>query len=151
MASPIATIHTQVVRAVLLVSHSKEGMTMADDIAMNINSNDLVIRDGDIFLIDNAERVAQQILITLRFWYGEWFLNTTEGVPYLEYILVKNPNLAHVRQILTEAIESVPGVVSLDSMDIDFDRQGRTLAVEYSATTDFGLLTRREVLGYVRD
>lgn len=124
---------------------------MADDIAMNINSNDLVIRDGDIFLIDNAERVAQQILITLRFWYGEWFLNTTEGVPYLEYILVKNPNLAHVRQILTEAIESVPGVVSLDSMDIDFDRQGRTLAVEYSATTDFGLLTRREILGYSRE
>jgi hypothetical protein len=151
MASPIATIHTQVVRAVLLVSHSKEGMTMADDIAMNINSNDLVIRDGDIFLIDNAERVAQQILITLRFWYGEWFLNTTEGVPYLEYILVKNPNLSHVRQILTEAIESVPGVVSLDSMEIDFDRQGRTLAVDYSTTTDFGLLTRREVLGYVRD
>lgn len=124
---------------------------MADDLAMNINSNDLVIRDGDIFLIDNAERVAQQILITLRFWYGEWFLNTTEGVPYLEYILVKNPNLTHARQILTEAIESVPGVVSLDSMDIDFDRQGRTLAVEYSATTDFGLLTRREILGYSRE
>lgn len=124
---------------------------MADDIAMHINSNDLVLRDGDIFLIDDAERVAQQVLITLRFWYGEWFLNTTEGVPYLEYILVKNPNLAHVRQILTEAIESVPGVVSLDSMDIDFDRQGRTLVVEYSATTDFGLLTRREILGYSRE
>jgi hypothetical protein len=124
---------------------------MAEDIAMNVNSNDLIVKDGDLMLIDNAERVAQQILITIRFWYGEWFLNTTEGVPYLEYILVKNPNLAHVRQILTEAIESVPGVVSLDSMEINFDRQGRTLAVDYSVTTGFGLLTRREVLGYVRD
>lgn len=124
---------------------------MAEDIAMNVNTNDLIVKDGDLMLIDNAERVAQQILITLRFWYGEWFLNTTEGVPYLEYILVKNPNLAHVRQILTEAIESVPGVVSLDSMDFEYDRQGRTLAVDYSATTDFGLLTRREVLGYARN
>jgi hypothetical protein len=124
---------------------------MAEDIAMNVNSNDLVVKDGDLMLIDNAERVAQQILITLRFWYGEWFLNTTEGVPYLEYILVKNPNLAHVRQVLTEAIGSVPGVVSLDSMDFEYDRQGRTLAVDYSATTDYGLLTRREVLGYGRN
>lgn len=124
---------------------------MAEDIAMNVNTNDLIVKDGDLMLIDNAERVAQQILITLRFWYGEWFLNTTEGVPYLEYILVKNPNLAHVRQVLTEAIESVPGVVSLDSMDFEYDRQGRTLAVDYSATTDYGLLTRREVLGYARN
>jgi hypothetical protein len=124
---------------------------MAEDIAMNVNSNDLIVKDGDLMLIDNAERVAQQILITLRFWYGEWFLNTAEGVPYLEYILVKNPNLAHVRQVLTEAIESVPGVVSLDSMDFEYDRQGRTLAVDYSATTDYGLLTRREVLGYGRN
>jgi hypothetical protein len=124
---------------------------MAEDIAMNVNSNDLIVKDGDLMLLDNAERVAQQILITLRFWYGEWFLNTAEGVPYLEYILVKNPNLAHVRQVLTEAIESVPGVVSLDSMDFEYDRQGRTLAVDYSATTDYGLLTRREVLGYGRN
>jgi hypothetical protein len=53
--------------------------------------------------------------------------------------------------VLTEAIESVPGVVSLDSMGIEYDRQGRTLAVDYSATTDYGLLTRREVLGYGRN
>ena len=121
---------------------------MAEDIAMNINTNDLVLQDGDLLLIDNAERCAQQILISLRFWYGEWFLNTTEGVPYLEYILIKNPNIAHVRQVLTEAIEQVEGVQSVDSMTIDFDRQGRRLAVDYAVTTNYGLITRKEVLGY---
>ena len=121
---------------------------MADDIAMNVNSNDLILKDGDLLIIDNAERVAQQILISLRFWLGEWFLNETEGVPYLEYILVKNPNINHGRQILTETIEAVPGVVSVDSMTIDFDQKGRQLAVDYSATTDFGLLTKRVILGY---
>ena len=121
---------------------------MADDIAMNVNSNDLILKDGDLLIIDDAERIAQMILISLRFWYGEWFLNETEGVPYLEYILVKNPNINHVRQILTETIEAVPGVVSVDSMTIDFDQKGRQLAVDYSATTDFGLLTKRVILGY---
>lgn len=118
------------------------------DLAENIATGDLILQDNDLMIIDNAERVAQQILITLRFWYGEWFLDTTQGVPYLEYILVKNPNINHVRQILTEAILSVEGVQTIDEMTLDFDQRNRRLYVEYTATTDYGLLTRREVLGY---
>ncbi len=118
------------------------------DLAENIATGDLILQDNDLMIIDNAERVAQQILITLRFWYGEWFLDTTQGVPYLEYVLVKNPNINHVRQILTEAILSVEGVQTIDDMTLDFDQKNRRLYVEYTATTDYGLLTRREVLGY---
>lgn len=121
---------------------------MANDLAENIATGDLLLRDNDLMLIDNAERVAQQILITLRFWLGEWFLDTTQGVPYLEYILIKNPNLSHIRQIFTEAIESVEGVQSIDDMILDFDERNRRLIVEYTATTEYGLLTRKEVLGY---
>ena len=118
------------------------------DLAENIATGDLLMRDYDLLIIDNAERVAQQILITLRFWLGEWFLDTTQGVPYLEYILVKNPNENHIRQILTEAILSVEGVQTLNDMELDFDVRERKLAVAYTATTDYGLVTRREVLGY---
>ena len=62
---------------------------MAYDIALNTANNDLVIKNNDLILIDNAERIAQQVLITLRFWLNEWFLDTRQGIPYLEYILVK--------------------------------------------------------------
>lgn len=118
------------------------------DLAENIATGDFILQDNDLMIIDNAERVAQQILITLRFWLGEWFLDTTQGVPYLEYILVKNPNINHVRQILTEAILSVEGVQTINDMTLDFDQRNRRLYVDYTATTDYGLLTRREVLGY---
>ena len=121
------------------------------DVAMDINTNDIVLQDGDIMMIDNAERVAQQIAITFRFWYGEWFLNTTEGTPYLEYILVKQPNMAHIRQILTEQIQSVEGVKAVSDMELTFDQRERSLTVEYTADTDYGLITRKEVLGYGRD
>lgn len=123
---------------------------MAYDIAEDINTSDIVLQNGDIMMIDNAERVAQQILITLRFWLGEWFLNTTDGVPYLEYILIKRPNLSHIQQILTEQIQSVEGVKAVTAMTLDFDQQARKLYVDYTATTDYGLLTRKEVLGYGR-
>lgn len=121
---------------------------MAYDIALNIASNDLVIKNNDLILIDNAERVAQQVLITLRFWLGEWFLDTREGVPYLEYILVKNPNMSHIKQILTEKIKSVDGVNSIVSLNFDFRRIRRELYVDFEINTDYGLITERAVLGY---
>lgn len=129
-------------------NRSKEGDLLAYDIALNIASNDLVIKNNDLILIDNAERVAQQVLITLRFWLGEWFLDTREGVPYLEYVLVKNPNMNHIRQILAEKIQSVEGVNNIVSLDFDFRRITRELYVNFEIDTDYGLVTERVVLGY---
>ena len=118
---------------------------------MDVNTNDIILQDNDCMMIDNAERVAQQILITLRFWYGEWFLNTTDGVPYLEYILVKQPNMAHIRQILTEQIQSVEGVKVVTDMELTFDQRERSLLVEYTADTDYGLVTDKAILGYNKE
>ena len=124
---------------------------MPHDLAMDMATGDLVLRDGDILLIDNAERVAQQILITLRFWLDEWFLDAKDGIPYLEYVLVKSPNLLHIRQIFTEAMEKVDGVKRVEEMNLAFDVKNRSLRVDYEASTDYGLITRREVLGYGRN
>lgn len=100
---------------------------MAYDLAMDMSTGDLVLKDGDLLLIDNAERVMQQVLISLREWLGEWFLNTRDGVPYLEYILVKNPNENHIRQVLSDAILVVEGVESITSMGF-YLQQGITHA-----------------------
>lgn len=121
---------------------------MAYDLAMNVQTGDLVVRNGDLMIVSNGERVAQQVLITLREWLGEWFLKTSDGVPYLEYILVKNPNEAHVRQILSEAIQSVEGVKGVTELEFAFNRILRTLTVSYEIATDYGFITKKEVLGY---
>ena len=123
---------------------------MAYDLAMNVQTGDLVVQNGDLMIVSNGERVAQQALITLREWLGEWFLKTSDGVPYLEYILVKNPNEAHVRQILTEAIENVEGVKKVTELEFVFNRILRTLTVSYEIATDYGFITKKEVLGYGR-
>ena len=125
-------------------------MDMAYDLAMNVQTGDLVVRNGDLMIVNNGERVAQQVLITLREWLGEWFLKTSDGVPYLEYILVKNPNEAHVRQVLSEAIQSVEGVKGVTELEFTFNRILRTLTVSYEIDTDYGFITKKEVLGYGR-
>ena len=118
------------------------------DLALNVDSWDLVLQGNDLLLIDNAERIGQQIKITLQFWFKEWFLDTTKGIPYLEYICVKNPNLQHIRQIFREAIQSVPGVDSVTQLTLNVNAKERILTVNYTANTSAGLLTRRELLGY---
>lgn len=123
---------------------------MAYDLAMNVQTGDLVVQNGDLMIVSNGERVAQQVLITLREWLGEWFLKTSDGVPYLEYILVKNPNEAHVRQVLSEAIQSVDGVKGVTELEFAFNRILRTLTVSYEIATDYGFITKKEVLGYGR-
>ena len=118
------------------------------DLALNVDSWDLVFENNDLLLIDNAERIGQQIKITLQFWFKEWFLDTTQGIPYLEHICVKNPNLQHIRQIFRTAIQSVPGVDSVTELTLSVNAKERILSVTYTANTSAGLLTRRELLGY---
>lgn len=121
-------------------------MTMLD-LALNAKTHDLAL-DGDVLFIDNVERVAQQIKIQLLTLMGEWFLDITHGVPYLEYILVKNPNFTLIRDIFREQILKVDGVTNLVSIDIDYDSATRKMSLAYEAETEYGMITRKEVLGY---
>lgn len=119
------------------------------DLALSAKTHDLILdSSGDLILIDNAERVAQQIKITLLLFKGEWFLNTAAGMPYFEEILVKNPNLAHVKQKIYKAIMSVLGVTSVDYLDLAVDPLTRRLKVRYAATTSYGRVEKLEDMDY---
>lgn len=118
------------------------------DLGLNAKTHDLIIDNGDLIVIDNAERVAQQIKIQLLTWAGEWFLDTRHGVPYLDYILVKNPNMELISSIFREQIMSVDDVDSVNSLEINYNAQTRTMEVEYEASTTYGLVRRKEKLGY---
>jgi hypothetical protein len=120
------------------------------DIALHAATHDLLLAEGDLVLIGHAERVAQEIKVELLTWLGEWFLDTRRGLPYLERILVKNPNLEIVRQICIGKILQVPDVAKVEKMSLAVDAKTRTLTVDYVAYTDYGLVSRKEALGYGR-
>ena len=119
---------------------------MAYDIALNAKTHDIAVDSGNIRLIDNKERIAQQLRITPWEWLGEWFLDARDGVPYREYILVKNPNMKHIRQVLSEHIMKVEGVNRIDELNLKYDPQSRTVMVDLAVDTDEGQITRTEVL-----
>lgn len=121
---------------------------MSHDLAVGRVNHDLIFRllyrdltgiaRYSIMTIDGADKVAQQVKMTLLAWLGEWFLDNRFGVPYLEDILIKNPRLTSVESILRAKIMSVPDVKRITFFAMDFDRKRRTLIVEFHCITELG-------------
>ena len=96
----------------------------------NPNVGDLRLTDGQITLTpDLKTAVAQHIAIRLRMFFGEWFLDTAEGVPYFELILVKNPNLSQISDVFRTVILETPGVAGVDRLALEHDTATRVLTV----------------------
>ena len=102
---------------------------MSIDIKLDPLTHDIALsKTNDLVLIDGAERIRQQIKVTLLTFFGEWFLDTTFGIPYLEIILIKNPRRAEIENVLRQKVRDVPGVSAVPSVEIEVDaetRQGR--------------------------
>jgi hypothetical protein len=101
---------------------------------------DLALEAGDLKLVDGLDAIAQDIQIRLRTFKGGWFLDERVGVPYYEDILVKNPNLAHIRSLYRKAIVETPGVVELLELELALDDANRQLTVSFKALTEAGPL-----------
>jgi hypothetical protein len=126
---------------------------MALDLALGRKTHDLVFSTPtqpgtgfDLILIDNAERVAQQIKVTLLAFLGEWFLDVSWGTPYLEYILIKSARRGVIESVLRARITAVPDVRRVTSLTLQMDTVLRRLQVTFEADTRLGLINRSVIL-----
>lgn len=114
---------------------------MSYDIQLDRDTHDLVIDagTGDIQLLNGPRRIAQQIKVTLLAFLGEWFLDTSFGVPYLDEVMVKNPRIGTLQAIFRAKIIDVPGVSRVRRLSFDLNRATRALSVTFEAETLEGL------------
>ena len=109
------------------------------DIALSSN-HDLDTSSLDLKLVDKAEQVRQQLLIKLKLWQGEWFLDTEFGTPYLQQILGKQLTMSGAIVALRKSILEVQGVTKIMAFDYQFDRANRTIKVQFTANTPYGIV-----------
>jgi hypothetical protein len=101
-------------------------------------TGDFDLSTGTIVLTtDKATEYRQKMQARLSAFQGEWRYDLASGLPWYEKILIKNPKLADVREILKRAILSVPGTVSVTFTSFNFDAGTRTLSIAFRTTTDF--------------
>jgi hypothetical protein len=102
----------------------------AATLAFDPTTNDLALSGLKILRGDAA--IAQKVKQRLRFYQGEWFLDTRLGVPYIQVIFPTKPvSIPALQAIFRRVLLSVPQIVSVQSLDIALD------PVERSGTIDF--------------
>lgn len=92
---------------------------------------DLLFDDTGDIIITNS--VRQAIIIRLRWFLGEWRLGPLLGVPYYEDVLVKNPNLARIKQIFRDAILEVEEVDDATVLNFKMNNRTRNAALSFEA------------------
>ncbi len=97
------------------------------DMALNADESDFV------FVTDSAA-VLQQIKNGVQIFFKSWHYDQTKGLTYQEDILVNNPDLRLIRTIYWAFLASVPGVTSVDQVNLSLDRVARILYVKFIVT-----------------
>lgn len=103
-------------------------------LALN-NNNDLYFTNYALtFTTNKADEILQRVKVRLRFFEGEWFLNTAHGVPYFEKIIGQKPaNLNIINDIFINELLDVDGVLSVIESELDFDSVNRKLLFSFRA------------------
>ncbi|PIV98553.1 MAG: hypothetical protein COW42_13935 [Deltaproteobacteria bacterium CG17_big_fil_post_rev_8_21_14_2_50_63_7] len=109
------------------------------DLLLGTASHDLELSaDGDLQLVDEAEEVGQAAAITLDTQRGEWIYDLSFGVPWLEQILRKAPDLDTVRAVFVSTLLAVPGVNRIVKLELELDPTTRHLTATGEVDTVFG-------------
>lgn len=96
-------------------------------------TGDLEIRNNNINMIKGKDEVLQQLRLIFRSNQGEWYFNPEYGLNY-DNILSKKPNLDLIRDEIKNGLSQCSKVMSIDYVNVDFDRSSRRLTIDFQAT-----------------
>ena len=118
---------------------------MAQDFFLDPTTDDWALENGTTIRLCASEQelTRQLLLINLSLFFGEWFANTTIGIPYFESIFGKNTQNA-TDAIFRSAIRNTVGVISitkfLSSVSTD-----RIYTLNFSVLSESGPIQNIEV------
>lgn len=98
---------------------------MAATLELDTATWDLTLdTSGNIAMLSGADALAQDAATAIRLFLGEYYWDTTVGVPYLTEILGQSPPLALLKQQLIDAALTVDGLASAQVFISGFDNRG---------------------------
>ena len=109
-------------------------------------NGDMVMGHGNAdYLKDSPECVAQAVVTRLYLLRGEWFLDLTEGTPYVPAIFGKHTRESYDFAIRLRILET-EGVTEIVEYESLYDGERRGLTVNARIDTVYGPATVQEVL-----
>lgn len=106
-------------------------------LALDPATGDLLVSRGRLVVISGAAALRQRLQMRLKLWAGEWFADTSVGVPWLLFLGVKGSQ-ALAESTLRRAITTCPGVASLDAFAFTVNARTRSAALSFRVTAQTG-------------
>lgn len=106
---------------------------IAGDMALNEDETDAEFVDG-------AASTLQEIKVGAQIFEGSYRFDKTKGLPYLDDVFVKNPDLRLIRIIFYAFLSGITGVTEVETINLRVDAQARILYVQFKVHSDSGVL-----------
>lgn len=108
-------------------------------LAIDPATNDIYLADdGNLAFVHEAEAVGQHVRQRLKTFEGEWFLDTTAGVPWLTDILGNAYDPALAEAVIKAEILETDAVTEITSFSVRFDNHNRSLeAFNITVSTEY--------------
>lgn len=113
-------------------------MSGIQDLKLDLTTHDLAVEDYDLQIIDENDRIRQQLKVHLLTAQGEWYLNISHGVPYFEDIWRKAVDRALIEDVFKSEIVKVDDITEITSFNMELDSVNRILDLTFSVKTTFG-------------
>lgn len=109
-------------------------------LALNTATGDILLVNGRFSFISGREAIAQDIVVRLRLFLNEWFLNLDAGVDWWSYLGEKftNTNEVALHSEIERVVTEAPGVESITKLSLTLDPVTRGLSISFTAPTAFG-------------
>lgn len=101
-------------------------------------NGDLALGAQEFLTGYSAEEVAQNVVTRLKFFFGEWFLDVTDGTDWFGSVLGKGSVLASRETVIRRRILLTPGCAGMTSFSITSDISTRELTVSASIVSTGG-------------
>lgn len=102
------------------------------------NGGDYSFGQGDnTFLTNSPDAVALAIKTRLSLWQGQWFLDSEEGMPWLQSVLGK-PYLEAYGMTVKQRILDTQGVTTLTDFNVSQNSTPRKLTITAKVQTQYG-------------
>lgn len=111
------------------------------NILINDATGDIDIQANNWVMVQGTEEISQIIKQNLQTVLGEWFLDSSLGLPWFTEIFEKGQSQKNIDTIFIDEIGACPGVISLVNYSSQLtDKANRVLSIEFQAYTVEGIL-----------
>lgn len=110
------------------------------DLKIDPTTHDLMVNNYDLSLVSGIDRVRQDLSIRLWFFYNEWPLDTSKGLPWYA-VLGGKYDAGKIEAVVKETILDTADVTKIVEYSQVFSDSARKLLIVFSVDTTFGTTT----------